>query len=82
MDSSRNYGFGESEEFSMMMLIHKNLTTMAKLNHVRHRDECDRLDTIICGINKENQFLAQLWEDGNKLLNKPNMIEPEEPKED
>ena len=77
IDSSGNYGFGESEEFSMMMLMCKNFNAMAKINHVKHHEDQEKLDNIIMELNKTNQFLSSLWDNGSKLLVKPNMVEEE-----
>jgi len=43
IDSSGNYGFGEFEEFSMIILTRKNFNTMVKINHVQHREEKEKL---------------------------------------
>ena len=82
VDSFGNYGVRESEEFSMIMLMRKNFNMVAKINHVNHREEHKKLDTIIAELNKTNQFLSSLWDEGSKLLNKPNMVEEDKEDED
>ena len=65
-----------------MMLIRRNFHNMEKQNHTRHRDECDHLNTIMNELNRINQFLSQLWKEGGKMIEEPNMVISEDAKED